>query len=61
MQSIESFFHRLKCETVYVHDYQSFDEVAQAAVDWIDYYNNIRIKQNSVEKAPYSTGLFPPR
>jgi transposase InsO family protein len=44
--AMESFFHLLKCETVYLHDYESYDDVAQAAADWIDYYNNTRIKQN---------------
>jgi putative transposase len=56
--SIESFFHLLKCETVYVQDYQSFEEVAQAAVDWIDYYNNIRIKQKLGGKSPVQYRLI---
>jgi transposase InsO family protein len=43
--AMESFFHLLKCETVYLHNYESYDDVALAAADWLDYYNNTRIKQ----------------
>jgi putative transposase len=50
--AMESFFHLLKSETVHQYDYQSFEEVAQAAVDWIRYYNNDRIKEKLGGKSP---------
>lgn len=50
--AMESFFHLLKCETVHLHDYQSYEEVAKAASEWIDYYNNYRIKQKLGGKSP---------
>jgi putative transposase len=56
--AMESFFHILKCETVYLYDYQSFDEVAQAAADWIYYYNNYRIKQKLDGKSPVQYRLL---
>lgn len=43
--AMESFLHLLKCETIHLHDYRSFEEVVQAASKWISYYNNYRIKQ----------------
>jgi putative transposase len=50
--AMESFFHLLKCETVHLYDYKTYNEVAQAAADWIDYYNNYRIKQKLGGKSP---------
>lgn len=50
--AMESFFHLLKCETVHLHDYQSYEEVAKAALEWIYYYNNNRIKQKLGGKSP---------
>jgi len=56
--AMESFFHLLKCETVHQYDYQSFEEVAQAAVDWISYYNNDRIKEKLGGKSPIKYRLL---
>jgi transposase InsO family protein len=36
----------------HLYDYQSFEEVAQAAADWISYYNNDRIKEKLGGKSP---------
>lgn len=56
--AMESFFHLLICETVYLNAYQSFEEVAQAATDWINYYNNFRIKQKLGGKSPVQYRLL---
>jgi putative transposase len=56
--AMESFFHLLKCETVYLYNYQSFEDVAQAAADWIDYYNTYRIKQKLGGKSPVQYRLL---
>lgn len=56
--AMESFFHLLKCETVHQYDYQSFEEVAQAAADWISYYNNDRIKEKLGGKSPIKYRLL---
>lgn len=56
--AMESFFHLLKCETVHLYDYQSFEEVRQAAEDWIDYYNNFRIKEKLGGKSPVKYRLL---
>lgn len=43
---MESFFGTLKNEMFYGHerDYQNFDQLKQAVDQYIDYYNNDRIK-----------------
>jgi transposase InsO family protein len=56
--AMESFFHLLKCETVYLEDYQSFEEVVQAVTDWISYYNNYRIKEKLGGKSPVQFKLL---
>ena len=56
--AMESFFHLLKCETVYLHDYKSFEEVAQAADDWIRYYTNYRIKEKLGGMSPVQYRLL---
>jgi putative transposase len=55
---MESFFHLLKSETVHLYDYQSYEEVAQAAADWISYYNNERIKEKLGGKSPIKYRLL---
>jgi putative transposase len=50
--TMESFFYLLKCESVHLNDYKSYEEVAQAAAHWIDYYNKYRIKQKLDGKSP---------
>ncbi|WP_370876285.1 IS3 family transposase [Neobacillus ginsengisoli] len=56
--AMEGFFHLLKCETVYLYDYQSFEEVSQAAADWISIYNNYRIKEKLSGKSPVKYRLL---
>jgi putative transposase len=55
---MERFFHLLKCEKVHLRDYQSFKEVAQAATEWIYYYNNYRIKQKLGGMSPIQYRLL---
>jgi putative transposase len=45
-------FHLLKCETVHLNDYNSYEEVVQVVTEWIYYYNNYRIKQKLGGKSP---------
>ncbi|MCM3571512.1 IS3 family transposase, partial [Neobacillus mesonae] len=56
--AMESFFHLLKCEKIYQHDYNSFEEVAQAAAHWINDYNNYRIKEKLGGKSPVQYRLL---
>lgn len=56
--AMESFFHLLKSETVHLYHYQSFEEVAKAAKDWISYYNNDRIKEKLGGKSPVNYRLL---
>ncbi|MCM3571544.1 IS3 family transposase, partial [Neobacillus mesonae] len=56
--AMESFFHLLKCEKIYHHDYKSFEDVAHAAADWISYYNNYRIKEKNGGKSPVQYRLL---
>lgn len=41
---IENFFGLLKSELLYLQDFQSMDQFRQELVDYLDYYNNRRIK-----------------
>lgn len=50
--AMESFFHILKCETVYTHHYETYEEVKTAVTKWIHYYNNQRIKVKLGGKSP---------
>ena len=42
---IENFFGLLKCEMYYHHTFNSTDELIAAIKEYIDYYNNKRIKE----------------
>lgn len=50
--AMESFFHLLKCETIYSHYYKTYEEVKIAVTEWIHYYNNQRIKEKLGGKSP---------
>lgn len=41
---IENFFGLLKSELLYLQNFQSMDQFRQELVDYLDYYNNRRIK-----------------
>lgn len=41
---IENFFGLLKSELLYLQDFQSMDHFKQELIDYLDYYNNRRIK-----------------
>lgn len=41
---IENFFGLLKSELLYLQDFQSMNQFRQELVDYLDYYNNRRIK-----------------
>lgn len=43
--AMESFFHILKCETVYSHHFETYEELLTAVTEWIHYYNYQRIKE----------------
>lgn len=42
---MENFFGLLKQEIYYGHTYHSFEELEQAVRQYIEYYNNHRIKE----------------
>jgi putative transposase len=50
--AMESFFHILKCETVYSHHYETYEELKTAVTAWIHYYNYQRIKTKLGGKSP---------
>ena len=41
---IENFFGLLKSELLYLQEFQSMDHFKQELIDYLDYYNNRRIK-----------------
>ena len=41
---IENFFGHLKCELLYLQEFESMDHFKQELIEYIDYYNNRRIK-----------------
>lgn len=41
---IENFFGLLKSELLYLHEFQSMEHFKQELIDYLDYYNNHRIK-----------------
>ena len=41
---MENFFGHLKSELLYLQEFESFDHFKQELIDYIDYYNNRRIK-----------------
>lgn len=42
---IESFFGTLKSECYYLNEYKSVEELTRDIISYIDYYNNLRIKE----------------
>ncbi|WP_416829075.1 IS3 family transposase [Ectobacillus polymachus] len=56
--AMESFFHILKCETVYLYDYKTYDDIAKAVEDWINYYNNDRMKEKLGGTSPVQYRLY---
>ncbi|BDT22031.1 IS3 family transposase [Citrobacter farmeri] len=43
--AIESFFGTLKAECYYLNEYKSVEELKRDITSYIDYYNNLRIKE----------------
>ncbi|EGM2271119.1 IS3 family transposase [Salmonella enterica] len=43
--AIESFFGTLKSEYYYLNEYKSVEELKRDIISYIDYYNNLRIKE----------------
>lgn len=41
---IENFFGLFKSELLYLQDFQSMEHFKQELIDYLDYYNNRRIK-----------------
>ena len=58
---IESFFGILKSEMFYGHEktFKSIEHLEQAIVDYINYYNNKRIKVKLKDSVLYNTELNP--
>ena len=54
---MENFFGILKSEMFYVKKFKSIDSLQREIVDYIDYYNNDRIKQklNGLSPIQYRT------
>ncbi|UIF30312.1 IS3 family transposase [Levilactobacillus brevis] len=48
----ESIFHILKVETVHNHSYSSYQELAAAITEYVDYYNYHRIKTKLAGMSP---------
>ena len=44
--AIESFFGTLKAECYYLNEDNSVEELKRYIISYIDYYNNLRIKEN---------------
>jgi len=49
---MESFFHTMKVELYYEHHYQTKQELIKAMKEWIEYYNQDRIKHILKGKTP---------
>ena len=43
--AIESFFGTLKSESYYLNKYENVDDLKQDIINYIDYYNKLRIKE----------------
>ncbi|EBX0727055.1 hypothetical protein DQY79_07060 [Salmonella enterica subsp. enterica serovar Virchow] len=43
--AIESFFGTLNAECYYLNEYKSVEELKRHIISYIDYYNNLRIKE----------------
>ncbi len=43
MRQWESFFHLMKTELYYNRKFELKEELIEAMIEWIDYYNNERI------------------
>ncbi|EBO4054349.1 IS3 family transposase [Salmonella enterica] len=43
--AIESFFGTLKAECYYLNEYKSVEELKRDIISYINYYNNLRIKE----------------
>ena len=41
---MENFFGHLKCKLLYIQDFESMDHFKTELIDYLDYYNNRRIK-----------------
>lgn len=50
--SMESFFHTMKVELYYEHHYQTKSELVKAMKEWIEYYNQRRIRHKLKGKTP---------
>ena len=49
---VENFFGHLKCELLYLRQFQSMQHFKQQLVQYIHYYNNLRIKEKLNGMAP---------
>lgn len=49
---MESFFHTMETELYYEHHYQTKDKLIKAMTEWIEYYNQYRIRHILKGKTP---------
>ena len=56
---MENFFGLLKSELLYLRDFESIDEFKIELENYIDYYNNKRIKEKLKGMSPVNTGFIP--
>ncbi len=56
---IENFFGLLKTELFYLQEFESMEHFKQELIEYLDYYNNRRIKANRKDLLPYYTDSKP--
>ena len=49
---MESVFHIFKVGTVHNHQYDTYDDLKKAVIEYVDYYNNRRIRTKLAGKTP---------
>lgn len=57
--AIESFFGTLKSECYYLNEYNDIDDLRRDIIEYIDYYNRLRIKEKLGGLSPVQYRLRP--
>lgn len=57
---MENFFGLMKSELLYLHKWESLEEFKSALIQYVDYYNNKRIKLrlNGMSPVQYRTHII---
>jgi transposase InsO family protein len=50
---IESFFSHLKCEAIYSKSFNDMQEISDATISYINYYNKNRMQRVLGKKTPH--------